>query len=167
MMFPFENIFGTFRKFLATMAIMAFVAVAGSSARGAEVMRVTIDEAALLRLPVPAAQIILGNPAIADVAIQDSKLLVVTGKAYGSTNVIVLDHKGDVITERRLTVVGNTAGRVTLFKGSARYSYQCDDTCNGRLAIGDAKEHVDLIERSTQKKFSLSTYAMEAGQAAQ
>ncbi len=55
---------------------------------------VTIDEARLIRLDADAAQIIVGNPAIADATVQSARLLVITGKSYGATNIIALD-EGD------------------------------------------------------------------------
>ena len=51
---------------------------------------VKYDQSQLLRLPRPAAAIIIGNPTIADVSVQGGNLLVVTGQSYGITNIIHL-----------------------------------------------------------------------------
>jgi Flp pilus assembly secretin CpaC len=37
-----------------------------------------------------AAEVIIGNPTIADVSVQGGNLLVVTGKSFGVTNIISL-----------------------------------------------------------------------------
>ncbi|MEZ5828402.1 MAG: pilus assembly protein N-terminal domain-containing protein [Hyphomicrobiales bacterium] len=53
-------------------------------------IEVLIDEATLLRLERPAAEIVVGNPSIADVAVQNGKSIVLTGKSFGETNLIAI-----------------------------------------------------------------------------
>jgi len=65
---------------------------------------VQYDQARVMRIDEPATDIIVGNPSIAAVAIRGAKLLVVTGKTFGVTNVIVLNADGQVIVNRRLVV---------------------------------------------------------------
>src|SRR6476619_4030808 len=67
------------------------------TARATEDLIVNYDQSQLVKLPRPAAEIIIGNPAIADVNVQNSNLLVVTGKTCGITNLIVLDAQRNVI----------------------------------------------------------------------
>ena len=47
-----------------------------------------------MKLPEKVSTIVVGNPLIADVAVQSGGLVVVTGKGYGTTNLIVLDRAG-------------------------------------------------------------------------
>ena len=56
----------------------------------------------------------VGNPSIADVSVQSGKVLVVTGKSYGETNLIVMDADGKVVANRKLIVQDPRAGAVTL-----------------------------------------------------
>ncbi len=53
-----------------------------------------------MKLPDRAATVVIGNPLIADLAIQPGGIAVVTGKGYGGTNVIVMDRAGVVLTEK-------------------------------------------------------------------
>jgi Flp pilus assembly secretin CpaC len=46
----------------------------------AETMDVALDQASLMKLPDKVSTIVVGNPMIADVAIQSGGLVVVTGK---------------------------------------------------------------------------------------
>ena len=55
---------------------------------------VKINMARILRIGSPAATVVIGNPGVADVTIQDPQTLILTGKNYGQTNMIVLDQKG-------------------------------------------------------------------------
>ena len=59
-----------------------------------------------MKLPEKVSTIVVGNPLIADVAVQSGGLVVVTGKGYGSTNLIVLDRTGSVLMERSIVVRG-------------------------------------------------------------
>ena len=61
-----------------------------------------------MKLPEKVSTIVVGNPLIADVAVQSGGLVVVTGKGYGATNLIVLDRAGTVLMERSVVVRGPT-----------------------------------------------------------
>jgi Pilus formation protein N terminal region len=125
---------------------------------------VRIDEARLIRLDADAAQVIVGNPSIADVAVQGARLLVVTGKSYGSTNVIVLDREGREILSTRLGVAPNDARLVTVYRGTLRQSLHCTPDCQRMLAIGDDKAQFEQLADSVAKKFGMAVSAAGGGQ---
>ena len=62
----------------------------------ADTIAVNVDQAKLVRLPSRVATIVVGNPLIADVALQTGGVVVVTGKGYGATNFIAMDRSGEV-----------------------------------------------------------------------
>src|SRR6185295_6796638 len=72
------------RRFGALFALTSAQALvlAIPAAVAADDLIVKYDQSQLLRLPRPASEIIIGNPAIADIAIQSGNLLVVTGKSF-------------------------------------------------------------------------------------
>ena len=72
----------------------AALAVAVSSAAGAQTIVVTMDQAKLARVPPRTATLVVGNPLIADVSVQAGGAMVITGKSYGLTNLIALDSSG-------------------------------------------------------------------------
>jgi Flp pilus assembly secretin CpaC len=55
---------------------------------------VHLDQAKVLKLPEKTATLVVGNPLIADVAVQPGGIMVVTGKSYGVTNLVALDRGG-------------------------------------------------------------------------
>src|SRR6516165_2226831 len=61
---------------------------------------VNVDQAKLVKLPTRVATIVVGNPLIADVALQNGGVIVVTGKGYGATNFIAMDRGGEVLVDR-------------------------------------------------------------------
>jgi len=104
---------------------------------GAEPITVRLDQAMLLKVPDRTATLVIGNPLIADVAVQSGGLVVVTGKGYGATNLIVLDRAGTVLMEHPIQVVG-PVDSVVLYRGIERESYSCLPTCERRIVLGDS-----------------------------
>src|SRR5688572_12948141 len=93
--------------------------------------------ARILRMSAPAATVIIGNPGVADVTIQDPQTLVLTGKSYGTTNLIVLDSDGNPIADTMIEVVQSQADTMTVYYGQARASLACAPVCQPTLMLGD------------------------------
>ncbi len=73
-------------------------------------LTLVLDQAKLIKLPERAATIVVGNPLIADAALQPGGLIVMTGKGYGTTNLIALDRRGNALMEKRVQVRGSGSG---------------------------------------------------------
>jgi Flp pilus assembly secretin CpaC len=143
------------RVFLCVVMILCSGASQASFAGEFGSVDVIVDEARLIRLDADAAQIVVGNPAIADVTAQDARLLVVTGKSYGTTNIIALDARGKEILSARFSVREGDVRQVTLYNGTVRQSYHCAPDCLRVLAIGDDKGRFDDLADSVTKKFGV------------
>jgi Flp pilus assembly secretin CpaC len=120
---------------------------------------VRLDQAALFQLPVSAATVVIGNPLIADVTIQ-SGVAVVTGKGYGGTNVIVLDHGGVVLLEKQIVVTSPSDHVVYIYRGPSRTTYSCNPDCSARVNLGDDP---DVFDKVLGETVSRTTQAMTAG----
>jgi Flp pilus assembly secretin CpaC len=82
--------------------------------------------------------VIIGNPGVADVTIQDPQTLVLTGKSYGQTNLIVLDSAGNPVADTMVSVVQPTPDdQITVFMGSARTTLDCQPVCQPTIMLGD------------------------------
>jgi Flp pilus assembly secretin CpaC len=121
---------------------LLFVPLADPSP-AAESIAVVVDQAKLIKLPEKVATIVVGNPLIADVSLQPGGTIVVTGKGYGTTNVIALDRQGAVLTDRMVQVEGPTDKLVTVYRGIERESYSCTPICQRRVTLGDAPSYFD------------------------
>ena len=144
--------------------ILATVVTAGSIqlALAANLdVEVLTDQATMLRLERSAAEIVVGNPSIADVAVQSSKILVLTGKSFGETNLIVLDAEGKVIINRRIVVREPRDGYVTVYQGAARQTLYCSPNCETPLVIGDSERHFKAIAAEIRTKQSIAQTAAE------
>jgi hypothetical protein len=143
-------------------AVAALLAIAVQPATAAEtVVNVLIDQATLVRLERPAAEIVVGNPSIADVSVQSGKVLVVTGKSFGETNLIVMDADGKVFVSRRLVVQEPRTGFVTMYRGSARQTLHCAPYCTPPLVIGDSPDVFGSVASQITTKQSIGQSAAE------
>lgn len=113
------------------------------SASAADNIDVKLDQATLLKLPANVATVVIGNPMIADATIQPGGLLVITGKGYGSTNMIALDRAGEKLLDRSVEVTGPRDNMVVVYRGVERESWNCTPQCERRPTLGDSLPFFD------------------------
>jgi len=112
------------------------VSVQAQETAGAPI-NVNVNMARILRINAAAATVIVGNPGIADVTIQDPQTLILTGKSFGSTNLIILDAAGSPIADTMIEVIQMQAGTVTVYQGQSRTSLACAPVCQSVVMMGD------------------------------
>src|SRR5665213_691088 len=100
----------------------ALVVVAASPAY-ADGVAISMDEVRTITFPKPVATVYVGNPAIADINMIDSRHAFVLGKGFGTTNLIALNRQGVSIANEQITVMGDQGSTVTLNRGAARITY--------------------------------------------
>jgi hypothetical protein len=111
--------------------------VAGFAESSIDAISVNVDQAKLFKLPNRVATIVVGNPLIADVTLQNGGIIVVTGKGYGATNFIAMDRSGEVLVDRTIQVEGPSDRLVTVYRGAERQTYSCMPMCERRVTLGD------------------------------
>jgi hypothetical protein len=111
---------------------------------------VNANMARVLRLSAPAATVIIGNPGIADVTIQDPRTLILTGKNYGQTNLIVLDGAGAPIADTLIEVVQLQADTMTIYQGLERETVTCSPVCQPTVMLGDNPGFTSEVIASSQ-----------------
>ena len=67
-----------------------------------------------VKLKGTAASVVLGNRNIADVAVHDEHMIFITGKSFGTTNLMVFDRSGNQILNTEVVVTANTSNLVTV-----------------------------------------------------
>ena len=125
-------------------------------AMGAEPITVTVDRAKVFRVDEPAATVIIGNPAIADAAVEDERTLVLTGRSFGVTNLIILGVSGEPIVDRTLVVRGHETNTVRIYRRSYRETLACAPVCEPTLTIGDNQETFNYASTQIQQRNQLS-----------
>lgn len=114
-----------------------FVAVAIAGVAHAQEVQVALDQSRPITLPNSATGVVVGNPSVAGVSIQNDRLLFVTGRSYGSTNLIVVGPTGRPIYETRVTVVPDETNVVMVTRGAATSRLDCNPLCRRRPDISD------------------------------
>lgn len=142
-----STVFGRRKRLVGALAWALFAAAALSAAPvRAEEISVSVDEAKIMKMPDRVATIIIGNPLIADAALQSGGVLVLTGKGFGSTNLLALDRTGKVVMNTTVQVVGPASRElVVVYKGIERESYSCAPDCERRLTLGDSPAYFGNI----------------------
>ena len=138
---------------VAALALAFAIGIAVAPASGEATtapVSVKVNMARILRISSPANTVIIGNPRVADVTIQDPQTLVLTGKSYGQTNMIVLDAQGNAIADTLIEVVQAQADIVTVYMGASRTTLACAPVCQPTIMLGD------------NESFSASTAASSA-----
>lgn len=120
--------------------------------RGRSVIPVTMDQAVVVRAPNNIRTMILGNPLIADVATQKGGLIVVTGKMYGSTNLVLVDAKGEIIGESMIQVQPPKVDVVTVQLGLQRQSYSCTPLCQPTVVVGNDQAWFSSAQGQAQQR---------------
>jgi Flp pilus assembly secretin CpaC len=128
--------------FYASVALLLAMAMT-APARATDTLTVAIDQATITKMPDNVTTLVIGNPLIADVTVQPGGLLVVTGKGYGTTNLIALDRSGAVLTERNIQVLGPQDQTVYVYRGLNRESFSCAPECEPRITLGDSPAFFD------------------------
>ncbi len=92
-------------------------------------IEITMNQAKIVKLARDADTIVVGNPEIADASVQDASTIVLTGKGFGVTNLVVLDREGSPIIDEQLTVVRQSATTVRIYRRSQVQTMSCTPYC--------------------------------------
>lgn len=112
---------------LAGMLVSAAMAASPASAEAD--ISVVMNQAKILKLTRPADTIVVGNPAIADASVQDANTIVLTGKGFGITNLVVLDKAGSPIVDAQIVVSRGDTDSVRIYRRADVQTLSCTPYC--------------------------------------
>ena len=115
---------------------LAFLIAPAGFASAQEGIGVMMNQATILKLPRNADTVIVGNPDIADASVQDATTLVLTGKGFGVTNLVVLDASGTPILDDQVTVSRSTVSTVRIYRRASIQTLSCTPYCEGAYRTG-------------------------------
>jgi Flp pilus assembly secretin CpaC len=132
-------------------AVLGAALVASALSASAQQLYVEASKTVAIPINGSAASIIIGNKNIADVAVHNEQLLFVTGKSYGTTNLLVYDKAGRQIYSSDVMVTTNSTNLVSLNKAGQSYTYDCSPNCRAVMSVGDQAEYFStLIDQQLQ-----------------
>jgi Flp pilus assembly secretin CpaC len=120
----FNRAFGP--RSLLSVALLISLALPASAETGIEVV---MNQAKIVKLTRPADTIVIGNPQIADASVQDSTTVVLTGKGFGVTNMVVLDSDGAPIVDEQIYVTRRDARSVRVYRRAEVQTLSCTPFC--------------------------------------
>ena len=117
-----------------TRFALAFVALSGVAATSAQadeddLLRVSMNHARVLKLDRPVSKVIIGNAKVADATVADATTIVLTGRSFGTTNLVLLDSEGNAIVDERVLVSIDEGNTVRVFRQTARTVLSCTPNC--------------------------------------
>ena len=74
-----------------TLAAAAAAFLTLTSAATARPLQVDVDQSTRISLPTAARDVVIGNPSIADVSVLDGHTIMVLGKSFGVTSLMITD----------------------------------------------------------------------------
>lgn len=114
---------------IGSAALLACAAAFAAPAGANEGIMVMMNQAKIVKLARPADTIVIGNPAIADASVQDASTIVLTGKGFGVTNLVVLDQDGNPIVDEQIVVSRHFANSVRVYRRSDVQTLSCTPFC--------------------------------------
>lgn len=139
---------------LGPIAVAALLASAALASAGEPVVA-RLDHSKIFTLARTPTTVVVGNPSIADVTLEGNNLYL-HARAFGETNVLVLDENGSQIASYDVTVETGGDNGVYVFKAGASYSYVCAPDCQTTLHVGDQKDFYAEIVKQQEKRNSIA-----------
>lgn len=94
-----------------------------------DMLRVSMNHARVLKLDRPVSKVIIGNSKVADATVADATTIVLTGRSFGTTNLVLLDSDGNAIVDQRVLVSIDEGNTVRVFRQTARTVLSCTPNC--------------------------------------
>jgi hypothetical protein len=127
------------RRVLASVVFAAVAVLAGPVL--AQQVALTLDTSRTLRLHGAASGVVVGDASVADVIVHEPNLLVIMGKATGSTHLLVVDARGRSLFDGVIRVSEpEPEGLVTVLRGKNQQTLACQPRCQPRPTVGDSAD---------------------------
>jgi Pilus formation protein N terminal region len=149
-------------RFSASILALGFLLATHATA--AEKIVISTDQTQLISVSGNPGTVVVGNPSIADATVHGDKVFI-HGRAFGSTNMIILDQNGAELASMEITVKIGGSNNVAVFKGGFRYSYVCAPLCETAMQPGDEFEWSGKVVGANQGKSGFAKGEASSGPA--
>ncbi|MEX6633107.1 pilus assembly protein N-terminal domain-containing protein [Hyphococcus lacteus] len=139
------------------------ILTATTQVAAAEQLWLTMDQVRPYKLENPAQSIVVGNPSIADVTVQDNSNVLLFGKAPGLTNIYIFNEDGEAVKNLIIRVRTPSADMMTVHRGIARTTYNCTTNCEATVTVGDSDTVFNNVAAQVQSKFGQASSLSKGG----
>ncbi len=144
------------KSLLRGLVSVIAVCAGASIACAGQYLEIQNDESQMITIPSAPGAVILGNPSVADISIDGTRVFL-HGRGYGQTNLMILDASGNQIANFDIVVKHTQVSNVALFRGPGRHSFSCSPYCEAELQIGDDADNFKVVAEELQKKTEIAT----------
>lgn len=118
------------RRLASALAVALTLAAAPQTAAAqSRSLDVEIDRVQRVQLRGAASSVIVANPQVADVTVVDASTLFVTGRGFGSTELVVVDAIGRTLFQTVINVTAPAEGHVRVWRGGQSVDMACGASC--------------------------------------
>lgn len=110
-------------------------------------IKVELNNAKVVKLSQPASTIIIGNPEIVDATIQDAQTVILNGRGFGTTNIVILDAAGSPVLDESIAVGRQQVNAVRVYRRTTIESLSCVPDCDGAYLT---EAEVQAIKRTAE-----------------
>ncbi len=125
-------------RFVVALAVLIGGALPTFAQQEDDLLRVYVNHARVLRLDRPVSKVIIGNAKVADATVADPTTIVLTGRSFGTTNLVLLDKDGNAIADERVLVSTDDGNTVRVFRQTIRTTLSCTPNCQKHAEFTDA-----------------------------
>jgi len=144
---------------LPVLAAFGHAAITPVAAAGIESsITVKADHATVVALAGDPATVVIGNALFADLTLKKG-MIVIHGRQFGTTNVIVMDKNNVELANFELNVVRGGSYNLTIYKAGSAYSHVCAPVCESALQVGDNADHFGSVNTAMSTKMAISAGA--------
>lgn len=119
---------------LAAGLLVSFAAVQAAERYGRGI-DINVGQVSVVQLPRPAKDVVLGNPAVADVTVQSPTTVAVFGRKPGGTSLTISDASDRPMLEAMVVVGGGGPGTVSVTAAAAKENKPANYACGGFTCV--------------------------------
>ena len=144
------------KNFPMSIGLIVAFTVSMGTARAAEELIIKTDQTQLLTVSAAPGAAVVGNPSIADVTVHGTQIFL-HGRAYGETNLIILDVEGNQLANFDIVVQKRANNEIALYKAGGKSSYVCAPDCEATVQVGDQSDYFEAIAKQNSTKSSMAS----------
>ena len=114
---------------VACLAALPWLTGLNAAVAEEDMLRVYMDHARVLKLDRAVSKVIVGNSKVADATVADAKTIVLTGRSFGTTNIVLLDSDGNAILDQTVLVSIDEGNTVRVYRQTDRTVLSCSPEC--------------------------------------
>lgn len=154
----FANRFSNIKGAVLAVCLASASFLIPVEAIAANEVTIVADRAKVVRIAGEVGSVIVGNPSFADVSVQ-KKFIIVHGRNFGQTNILVLDENGETLADLDVTIIKGPDRNISIYRGGQKASYACAPKCESTLQVGDSEGYFNTVKKSIETKMDLAKRA--------